>query len=204
MKKFPGFALLVILLSFSGCLNTFYPIVTADNLVSDKNIHGEWLFENEKLIISSADKTAFNGSGLSQFSDKALIVKGINDSGQEEFRNLAFLVKIGNYFFLDMFPVYTEEEMKMDPLFKSLFLKQHTVYKVDSFQTGSILNMQRVSDKLIMEQIDQKKIRIPMITRSDGSVILAQTEELQMHIRKYADNPVFYEKDQAQSYHKSK
>ena len=204
MRKFHGLALLIVLVSFSGCLNTFYPVVTVHNLVYDRNLQGEWQFEKEKLIISSADKAAVNGAGISHFADKMLIVKGINSMGLEEFRNLAFLVKIGDHFFLDMFPAYTEDELKMDPMFRSLFLKQHTIYKVDSFQTGSILNMQRVSDKLIMEQIDQKKIRIPMISRSDGSVILAQTEELQMHIRKYADNPVFYEKDQAQTYHKSK
>ncbi len=204
MKKFPRGLLVFVLIGFSGCLNTFYPIVTANDLVSDKNLQGEWLFENEKLIISQADKFTIEASGLRQFTDKALIVKGIDKSGIEEFRNLAFLVKIGDYFFLDMFPVFTEEEKKMDPMFRSFFLKQHSIYRVDSFQTGTVLSMQRVSDKLILEQIDQKKIRIPMITRDDGTVILAQTTELQMHIRKYASNPIFYEKDQAQSYHKSK
>ena len=177
--------MIILTLLTTGCLNTFYPIFTSENLIPNEKIIGKWEHENETLVVTRYEK----GSQHLPFADKALVITGYNSEKREEFRNFGYLVKIGNHHFLDMFPDLTPAELKIDPTYLSLFLKQHIIYRVDSLQTGNRLTLQRVSDKLIMQQIEQKKIRIPMVSREEGSIILARTEQLQTHILKYANDP---------------
>lgn len=204
MKHILRVGALVLLLTGTGCLNTFYPIFDSGDLADPKIIYGEWVFENEKMIISPADQKKNQSEALSKFPGKGMIIKEFNKEGIEEVTNLAYLVKIGDHYFLDMFPETSPAEAELDPVYRSLFLKQHTVYRVDSFYQGNKLFIQRVSDNLIREQLEKKKIRIPLVTRGDESIILASTSELQTHIRKYANDPVFYENNSSHSYHRSK
>ncbi|WP_336517311.1 hypothetical protein [Pollutibacter soli] len=201
MKKILSIACILLLFTGTGCLNTFYPIFGADDVIDPKPMYGEWFSGNEKMIITPADHLSYQ---TAKIPAKGMIVREFNSEGIEETTNLAFLVKIGDHYFLDMFPGNTPGESEMDPIFRSMFLKQHSVYRVDSFQLGNKLFIQQVSDHLIREQLEKKKIRIPMISRGDESIILASTSELQTHIRKYANDPVLYESNSSHSYHRSK
>lgn len=204
MKQILTIGALLVLATSTGCLNTFYPIFDSTDLADPKTIYGEWIFENEKMIISPADQEKTSAQMPSKFPGKGMIIKEFNEEGIEEATNLAYLVKIGDHYFLDMFPQASPAEAELDPVYRSLFVKQHTVYRVDSFFQGNKLFIQRVSDNLIREQLEKKKIRVPLVTRGDESIILASTSELQTHIRKYANDPVFYENNSSHSYHRSK
>jgi hypothetical protein len=200
MKRRIILCLLVTTLSLAGCLNTFYPIYRPENLVWNDNIPGTWQFENQQVIIEKLEDVALLPKPLLPFKDKVMLVRDLNEKNVEAGLDIALLVKIGDYYFLDRFPVLNDAEKKLNPLYSSLFLRQHSVYRVDSFETGNKLFLQRVSDNRLKEQIEQKKIRIETIQREDGSLILASTEELQKHIIKYAGDKSFYENDNSHSF----
>ena len=202
MKRWIKLCLVATGISMAGCLNTFYPIYRPENLVWNDNLTGIWQFENKQVIIERLQDTRTLPKQLLPYKDKIMLVRDINDKKVETGRDIALLVKIGDYYFLDRFPVLNDTEKELSPLYSSLFLRQHAVYRVDSFETGNKLFLQRVSDNKLKEQIEQRKIRIETIQREDGSLILASTEELQKHIIKYAGDQAFYENDNSHSYRK--
>lgn len=202
MARWIKLILLAVAISLGGCLNTFYPIYYPKDLVWNENLIGNWQFENEHMQIEKITDKNLLPKQLQQFQDKIMLVRNVNEESDESVDDLAMLVKIGNHYFLDRFPVFNAAEKNLNPLYTSLFLRQHSIYRVDSFQTGNKLFLQRVSDTRLKEQIEQKKIRIQTIQREDGSLILATTEELQKHIIKYADDQGLYENDNSHTFRK--
>ena len=194
--------MLGLILLCTGCLNTFYPIFTEKDLVSNEKLVGKWKFEDKELQIAKLKQPEKLPPYLRPYKDKILEITEYNENKIEKGTDIALVVKIGNYYFLDRFPVLNSAESSLHTFYSSLLLRQHTVYRVDSFQSGSNLFLQRVSDKMLKEQIEQKKIRIETISRDDGTLILASTAELQKHIIKYAGSESFYENDNSYSFRK--
>jgi len=202
MKLLLTTAFLGLSLLFTGCLNTFYPIFTERDLVWNDNLVGKWQFKDKELHIRKIGNPALLPKHLKPFQDKILQITEFNEDNIESGTDIALVVKIGNHYFLDRFPVLNNAERSLNTFYSSLLLRQHTVYRVDSFETGKKLYLQRVSDKMLNEQIEQKKIRIETVKRDDGTLILANTSELQKHIIKYAGNESFYENDNSYSFKK--
>lgn len=200
MTRWIKFILLAATLFLGGCLNTFYPIYHPKDIIGNENLIGNWQFENEQMQIAKITDKTVVPKQLQQFHDKMMLVRNVSDESAESVDDLAMLVKIGNHYFLDRFPVFTAAEKNLNPLFTSLFLRQHSIYRVDSFQTGNRLFLQRVSDTRLKEQIEQKKIKVQTIQREEGSLILATTDELQKHIIKYADDQGLYENDNSHTF----
>lgn len=204
MTRWIKLLLLAAPVFLAGCLNTFYPIYHPKDIVWNENLIGNWQFENDKMQIEKITDKTILPKPLQQFQDKIMLVRMTNDESEETVDDLAMLVKIGKHYFLDRFPASNAAEKNLNPLFTSLFLRQHSIYRVDSFQTGNKLFLQRVSDTRLKEQIEQKKIKIQTIHREEGSLILATTEELQKHIIKYADDEGLYENDNSHTFTKIK
>jgi hypothetical protein len=202
MKRWIKFIFLGVSISLGGCLNTFYPIYNPKDLVWNENLIGYWQFENERMQIAKITDKDLLPKQLQQLQDKIMLIRNMNDGNDRSADDIAMLVKIGNHYFLDRFPVLNDAEKKLNPLFTGLFLRQHSIYRVDSFQTGNKLFLQRVSDTKLKEQIEQKRIKIQTIQRDDASLILATTEELQKHIIKYADDQGLYENDNSHTFRK--
>ncbi len=192
--------MVAISITLGGCLNTFYPIYQPEDLVWNEKILGTWRFEDKTLLFTKLPETNTLPKPLSAFKEKIILVREITDKNTETSNDIALLIKIGDHYFLDRFPVPNSSEQRLSPLYSNLFLRQHSVYRVDSFQTGEKLFLQRVSDTRLKEQIEQKKIRIATIEREGGSLILASTEELQKHILKYSSDQGFYENDNSHTY----
>jgi hypothetical protein len=204
MTRWIKLIILAAPLFLGGCLNTFYPIYHPKDIVGNEKLIGNWQFENEQMQIAKVTDKSLVPKQLQQFHDKMMLVRNVSHESAESIDDLAMLVKIGNHYFLDRFPVFNAAEKNLNPLFTGLFLRQHSIYRVDSFQTGNKLFLQRVSDTRLKEQIEQKKIKIETIHREDGSMILATTDELQKHIIKYADDKGLYENDNSHTFTKIK
>jgi len=95
------------------------------------------------------------------------------------------LLKIGDHYFIDVYPHYNEEMKEEDYLFRS-FIPAHAVLKIE-WENDS-MKLYTLSYDRLSELFEQNRIRIRHQMFEDYIVITATTEELQKFIEKYADD----------------
>lgn len=192
--------LLVLAVFFGGCgLTTFHPIFKTDGLLYDTRLYGSWTNEEGKNMIfqpaSSLDDKAIPEK-LRPFKNK-FYVQQTSDS-----KNLAFLTKIGNHIYLDVYPAEQDYKNMAERFYSNHLVKMHQVYRIDFVNANSI-KIRSIEQDYLEKLIKTKEVRMPYTvvkeTSSDDEkiVITSSTEDLQRFIAKYGDDDEAYNNEKS-------
>lgn len=190
-------ALLLLAMSFSGCLYTLHPLFTAKDLSFDPRLTGSWKTANESDVITFERGTPASFSRLPeavrQLADKAYTVTVKDGDGQVEQMYYAFLVNIGGNHYLDYFPAETPWQQLYDSFYRQHFTPLHSIYRVQ-FNGDRSFDASQFDNNYLEGLISKKQIRIRHEERTDGTTLItASTGELQQYVLKYGNVPQAYE-----------
>ena len=182
------------MLLLAGCdLTTLHPIFTPSDLVLENLILGKWQNADHQFKLESASQI--------QEDDIPASLKNLRNKfylfTREEKKSMAFLVKIGKHYFLDLYPIDGKTERLIDPFYSQHKIKMHTLYRLDILNPSS-LRMQGLEDSYVKDMITNKQIKISytMVRNSDSdeeSILLtASTKELQQFLMKYGSDSKAY------------
>lgn len=194
MKKIKFASVVFILLIMSGCgLLTLHPIFSPDDLVFKTELLGKWKAEGSVLQIEPATSISANEIPvpLRSYNKRFYVLRQMDSDGTEKRRSLAFLVKIGPYYFIDLYPIETQESAAVDVFFKENQYKLHQVTRI-AIASGK-LYWQDFQDNYVEELIKNKQVRIKytrineIYSEEDDTnlLITAGTKELQAFLSKY-------------------
>ena len=202
MKKIfllPVFILLILF--FTGCLTTLYPIFTEKDLVYKTNLVGNWKTKTDDKEGSAEIRSLINEKGvelpgkISSIKDKGYLITYKDKDKNITGSYIAFLARIGKHLYFDYYPAPTEAEKNADEFYMQHFVKMHKPYRVNILANGGF-ELSQLEGSYLDKLIEEKKIRIRHEVNSDGgSVITASTEELQQYILKYGDDPEAVQKE---------
>lgn len=187
----------VLLLTFSSCLTTLYPLFKPGDVLFEPKLLGAWRSDGSDEVVrfERASKEAFGGLSpeLQALADKAYIVTTTGNEGRIEEKYYAFVLRLGKNLYVDYFPVFTPDQAKLDLFYRAHYVPEHSIYKVQLKSNGQVEF--RMFDGGYMDKlIKEKKIRIRHEQRDDdGMLITATTEELQQYVLKYGDVQSAYE-----------
>lgn len=155
-----------------GCLPSVHPLYTEDDLVFREELLGTWEDDDNIWTFTKSDEKEY---GLIHIEDA--------DTAYMD----AHLVKLGDYYFLDLL-------LSDPPIENSLgqmhIISVHTFSKVTFREEGKI-SIEMFNSDWIVDMIKEGRVRIRHEVREDDDLILltASTEELQKFVIKYADEP---------------
>jgi hypothetical protein len=203
MKKiFLLSAFFLVIVLFTGCLTTLYPIFTEKDLVYKPELVGAWKTSRDNKKDGSAEihslaneRTVELPGKISSIKDKGYLITYRDEDNKITGSYIAFLARIGKHLYFDYYPVPLEAEKKADEFYMQHFVKMHTPFRVNILPKGGF-ELSQLEGSYLDKLIEEKKIRIRHEVNSDGgAVITASTEELQQYILKYGDDPEAVQKE---------
>lgn len=168
----------LFLLLLSGCIPSIHGLYTDDDLVFKETLLGKW--------VDGSDATwSFAAS-----EDKAYSLDYTEDEmpGDDQKTSGNFqvhLVRLGEYYFLDLFPG-DNDQLKMPSLLINTLLPVHIFAKVEF--KGEVVIINFFDPDHLQDLLDEGRIRIGYEKTDDFIVLTASTEELQKFVIKYADD----------------
>lgn len=172
---------LFLIFAMSSCVSSLHPLYSSDTLVFrnemlgkwvEKEGDGEWQFEKENQDEAS--------SYILTYTEKALNKKTENKSQYS-----IYLVKLGDYYFLDFERLLSNEESDNYGGSLSPMLTTHKFAKIEVAKDK--LELYLFDDDFLKKLFEQKKIRIKHEKLQDDSILLtASTADLQKFVQKYA------------------
>jgi hypothetical protein len=181
------FGLIALAILMAGCVPTsVHPLYFKKDLIFIPELIGTWGNpadeEGDKLVFEQAGDNSYK---MSYYESK-------EESGEEaswaSFE--AHLIRLGDNFFLDVFP--EEPELKND--FYNLHLvPTHSFMRVAV--VGDTLKLGIFDYSWLENNLEDGKVNLKHETRDDLIVLTASTEELQEFVAKYAKAAFPYEKD---------
>lgn len=200
------FALIFTAMFFTGCLTTLHPIFTVNDLVTDSRLEGTWTDEKNGTTIIYRKPTPQELGRLSPVlqrqSARILVMEQKNEESSVELLQFAFLVKLGKYYYLDYYPVETDE-IKND-FFTAHYFPMHSIYRID-FTGDRTFDLRQLDAGYLESLIQNKKIRLGYeVIDDERYVITAPTKDLQQYILKYCEVDEAYNGSNRSSYTKTK
>jgi hypothetical protein len=178
-------AILLIICILPGCVISIHPLFTSDDLVFDKRLLGTWSVpgENETWKFETGEHE------MTPYANKnSYLLKNTENGETRKFT--ANLTKLGDEFFLDLYP---DDEMKTkNSLFEYHFLPVHTFAKIRIYDNKFELYF--FNSDLLTKALQQNTIRLKHESLQYYEVITASTEELQQFVKKYAQRKDVFEK----------
>lgn len=166
----------------NSCVSSLHPLYTEDTLAFRPEMLGSWL-EKDGEGEWQFDK-ASQGDHLGYvltYTEKALNSKKINRS-----RYSVYLVKLGNYYFLDLERLLSDEEKDNYMGSISPVITTHKFIKIAVAKDK--LTLHPFDDDWLRKLFEQQKIRIKHEKLADDSILLtAPTADLQKFVQKYAN-----------------
>lgn len=198
MKKVLLFFFSLITLLIAGCgLTTLHPIFTPDDLVMDNRLLGKWESDKTWYRFDPATTVA-----IEDIPEKLRpLANRFYSLTTETGLNLAFMVKIGEHYYLDVYPIESRTEKNIDPFFKKHKLRMHTVHRLD-YEGPSSFHLLNFEEDYLKNLIRKKQLRIAYteVKKSDSDeediVITASTSQLQQFLLKYGSDKNAYDKDE--------
>jgi len=179
MKTKNALFLVVILIAAQSCtIFSLNPLYNEEDLLDEPILLGVWQEDDDGNEYVSFEK----------YEDKKYIFRYMERDGPEKIDTVSFeagLIKIGDHYFIDLYPYYEKELAESDYLFRG-FIPTHSVLKIDWNKND--LDLYIFSYDRLQELFEQNRIRIRHETFDDYIVITASTDELQKFIEKYADD----------------
>ena len=202
MKKiFLLSGLFLVILLFTGCLTTLYPIFTEKDLGYKPELIGSWKTSQGDGKGGSVEIHSLANQKIVELPGKISSIKnkGYLITYREDYEitasYIAFLARIGKHLYFDYYPVPLKIEKNADEFYMQHFIKMHTSYRVSILKNGGF-ELNQLDASYLNKLIEEKKIRIRHELNSDGdAVITASTEELQQYILKYGDDPEAIQKE---------
>jgi len=172
--------LVIILITAQSCtIFSLNPLYHDEDLIEEPELLGVWEQKDEGKEYVSFEK----------YEDKKYIFRYMEeDEGPQDLDTISFeagLLKIGDHYFIDLYPYYDQEFEEADYLFRS-FIPTHSALKIE-WQNDE-LQLYIFSYDRLEELFEQNRIRIRHQMFDDYIVITASTDELQKFLRKYADD----------------
>lgn len=200
MKIFKITYPLVILTIMTSCVYSLFPIYTAENLVYEPLLEGEWKNENHELIIftpyQQQKKDPFNVKIEGQNTDntKELALKkewyqAKIISQEDTLTYEARLAKIGDHLFLDFYP---ESEDKILEKLAYNYFPVHTFMKVEIKEDIVVLTGFNLSE--LKDLFKSNKIRLRHELVEENVIITAQPKEIQKFLLHYSDDERVFSK----------
>ncbi|MFN7120369.1 MAG: hypothetical protein ACK4TA_26520 [Saprospiraceae bacterium] len=179
--------LILVAITLPGCIASLHPLYTKDTIAFRNELlgnwdeyesSGEWKFE--KLTNSNE----LPGYALTHNS------MGLFSKESKSARYVARLVKLNEYYFLDITRWLSDEEQKilgdLSPV-----LPTHTFAKIEI--TKNKLTLHFFDNEWLEQLFEQQKIRIKHETLEDDVIVLtASSAELQKFVLKYVNEEKAY------------
>jgi len=188
-------------------LTTLHPIFTEKELVVGNQLTGNWKNVQDGKISTyrkaSKDDLKQFSETLQQSNDRVYIAIIYNGTDEPPSKYYAFLVQLGNHFYLDYYPADTKERAATSAFFKAHYIPMHGVYRVDFNPDGSF-QLKQLDAGFLEKLIKNKQIRLQYEELNDGGYfITASTSELQQYLIKYSDTPEAYGNNNPQLFSKT-
>jgi hypothetical protein len=166
-KKLLFYTLAVLL---GGCVPSLHPLYTSKDLVFNEKLLGTWA-DNE-------NRWAFQ-KGTDPNSYKLAVT---DEKGKGQF--IAYLVKIDNMLFLDLFPEEPKLEHTSD-FYKIHLVGVHTFIKVE--QIEPVLKVRLMNPEKIEKMLEDDPNLLKHEKVKDRIILTASPKELQKFMKKYAN-----------------
>lgn len=189
-------AVLLLVVTFSGCLSTLHPLFTAKDLIFDARLAGQWTTGDSGTVIryERGSVAAFKDqpAALQQLADRSYVVTVTNNDGEVVQKYLGFLLRIGANMYMDYYPVRTPKQQTYASLYMQQLIPMHTIYRL-RFKNDKTFDASQFDQDYLVRLLKQKQLRIRHEEGPNGIVVTAPTEELQQYVLKYGDVPEAYE-----------
>ena len=189
MKKYL-WLLIAVIVFFSGCIPSIYPLYTDETLAFEEMLAGEWREEGGALSEEGGEtiyplwnfKKAEGGNYYK-------LIHRSEDGKYSEYE--VHLVKLGEQYYFDFYPDGKQTVINdMDDFLQIHLFPVHTFAKVELDDEKVVFYM--FDADWLENLIEQRKIRIRHESVDDMILLSAGTEELQKFVLKYGDDPNAY------------
>lgn len=177
--RFGLFLLFITILS--GCISSLHPLYTKETIAFRPEMLGSWIEKDGdgEWQFDKANQGDSPGYVLT-YTEKALNSKKINRSHYK-----VYLVKLGDYYFLDLERLLSDEEKDNYLGSISPVITTHKFIKIAVAKDQ--LTLHPFDDDWLRKLFEQQKIRIKHEKLEDDSILLtAPTTDLQKFVQKYA------------------
>jgi len=192
--------LIGILFLLNSCLNTLYPFFFERDLVFNPSLLGEWSYtasdKTRRLSFQTIPENRLHelAPGIRKLADRGYLLNWMDTLNKPSSSDFAFLARIGNNLYLDLYPAEMEAERNVSKIFRQHLVKLHSCYRIELLDTDRI-SMKMLESSFLDELIQKKQIRIrydELGPPEQNRIITAPTTELQNYLLKYGDNPKAY------------
>lgn len=200
MKKIIiSITLFSVVLCLAGCLTTLHPIFTTKDLLVEPRLFGNWEKSKDKTKVIYRRPNAYEVNNLSPAlqsqASKIYILDEKDEQGNRRSTYYAFMIKLGQHYYMDYYPTSEKERKSADNFFAAHYIPMHSIYRIEFKGTNSF-NIKRLDGGYLEKLIKNKQIRIKHEVMEDGGILItAPTEELQAYLIKYSDVPEAYSND---------
>jgi hypothetical protein len=169
MKLASTTALILALLSLSGCAYSIAPLASEDTLVAEPDLSGTWEVKS-KPVPSELDEVSLEKVTEDAEGTYWLRFGGVTDS-QDVF--CADLLKLGDTLYLELSDVEAFSQLWSTALFRV-----HRVRVSDTEVQVDLCNDKKLEEIVVQEQL-------PHVRQTERFIIAATTEQLQQFYRKH-------------------
>lgn len=200
MKKISLIILVLVIGALQSCtIFSLHPLYEEDDLLEEPGLTGVWRdtgdgdefvsfeqLDNKKYLFRYMEARADNGHSTVKKNGMPFDYPAMDTLSFE-----AGLVKIGEHFFIDLFPYYDGEKDEGYYLLRN-FIPTHSFMKIEWVENEMTLFM--FEPDRMKKLFEQNRIRIKHeIINDDYIIITASTQDLQQFIKKYADDSAAFD-----------
>jgi hypothetical protein len=189
MKKISLLVLVLVIAALQSCtIFSLHPLYEEEDLLYESALIGLWQDKEDGDEFVAFERIEDNRY-LFRYMEapKGGNIPEITDTVSFE----AGLLKVGDHYFLDLYPYFTGDRDESYFLFRN-FVPTHSFLKIE-WKTDEIILYMFEPDRM-KKLFEQNRIRIKHeIINDDYIVITASTQDLQQFIKKYADDSAAFD-----------
>src|SRR5580700_857536 len=154
------------------------PVYTQLDLEADSRLNGMWSDKEGDLTFSFEQGTE-NGKE----DEYKLVVKEKNGEQEESGEFEVRVVRLGTYYFLDIYPQTSKEGSEF---YRLHFTRAHTFVRVEINEDS--IQLAFLSASWLEAKMDEKSVDTPCVKVDDELLLTGTTEEVQEFVFSYASN----------------
>lgn len=166
----------LFILFLSGCIPSIHGLYTKDDIEFKNELIGEWLDSDDNTWKFSSDNQE---NYLLRYTEGRVFGEDLVTG-----YFIAHLVKLDDYYFLDLYPD-DNNQLEMPSLLISTLLPVHIFAKVEFRNNGVVVRF--FNPDRLKEVLEEGRIRISHEETDELFVLTASTKELQGFVIKYAE-----------------
>jgi hypothetical protein len=199
-KRLLPLMLFSFLFVLNSCLSTLYPFFTERDVIFNPILIGKWTCningEKHNLTFEAIPEKRLHelAPGIRKLAGRGYLLTWKDSLHKTYSSDFVFLAKIGNNFYLDLYPAEMDFEKLLPDAFKEYYIKMHSCYRID-LQNPNQFKMKRLEASFLDDLIRKKQIRIRYEETGPPEYkrfITAPTKDLQNYLVKYGDHPDAY------------